>query len=1260
MAVTITEPTAEVASTSNAASYSLASFTPSANSLLIAFAAVGSGTSAGAISSTGGLSWVRVGTAQLYNSTDYVHVFYAQAGASPSASVISYTQVGNATGCVLAVFQVTGHNTVTPVAQVAQNATTAANPTATFSNARLTTNGTVAFFGMPRNPPTSAVPNGSWTETLDTGVNSPALGASGGYRASGETATAVTFTSASAAYGIVAVEINDIANGANCAGSATLTFGQTGAATGAGALVGSAALTCGQSGTCVGAGALAGTATCAFTPSGTCTDQGFLPTDLGSKLRFWGRADDVVLGTGVNTQRLNDKSGNGLYMEIGTANNQPDQSTSGGPNNRAYLTFDGVSTGDGDVLSGWAPNATWTTDAANEKEINIIARPNRDADDAGSTKYWQCDTLVGDSGGYFGISRNDTDQVFVGNFDGGVEQETSKVTWATNTWTRIRLRHTGGVLYMKVGTQAEVSVSSGSTDTVNTGAVRLGGGYTGSNNQFGGWDICDVIFTDPLTSTESDDLDSYFEDYYDLTLLNNGALSGTCAVALAGTATLTGAGALAGTDALTFTPSGTCRAMRMAVGATTLKLECSKRYAVEGAGNILTDTPQMDVPDWVLYGTVTDDGLTSGAGPDLVLSARKLHIPATSGTDANVAYNLVGATANRLTGSMWMRGTVGGEEVYLHIFNLTGTIGTSLRCVLTTSWQQFSVTAEGFEPFVDAVAVEVGYDGSFGALTAISASDIEVAYGQCEAGDTASYGLTAGSATLLGAGALLGTGALAFSQAGTPQASGALLGTCALALSPTATIGGAGALLGTSTLTFDQTATLYGIVYNVGTATLTFAESGALAGAGALVGSGAFAFDSAATLTGAGALLGTTTATFAQAGTVVGDGALAGSTTAVFTGSATGAVLAEIAGVGTVVFGGTGVIAGAGSIDGTTAVTWAGSATLAGAGALSGSTAVALAASGTLVGAGALLGSTTFAWAGAGTLVGAGALLGTAPVAFDGSATLRGVGALAGSAACDFGQAATLIGYAAVGGSCALTWGGAGTLEGDAPGEIEGSTAITLTATGTAQASGALAGTCALSLGAAATLQGLAPLTGATALTLLATPATLGASGSLVGSARATFSLAGTLAGSGTLVGSAAAAFAPQGSIHGLAPLAGSTSVQFTNPAATLQGLSALAGSTALAFANPPATLAGSGRLAGSVAIAFSASLQVTLTENSSVITLVSVEASTATVRLEAPSLHVQTVVESVSARVAVEALAFSSATLALEAASAKVRLING
>lgn len=169
--------------------------------------------------------------------------------------------------------------------------------------------------------------------------------------------------------------------------------------------------------------------------------------------------------------------------------------------------------------------------------------------------------------------------------------------------------------------------------------------------------------------------------------------------------------------------------------------------AIVGAGNLLTDFAQLDVPDWVIYGLVTDDGLAAGVGPDGTLQARKFHIPASSGTDANVVYNFGNATiTGQWVASVWLRGVVGGEQVYLHVFNVGGS-GTSKRCTLTTEWQQFQVVAP-YTAFVDNAYVEIGYDGSFGALTAISACDIEAAYGQLEPGISATDSNSAGTSAV--------------------------------------------------------------------------------------------------------------------------------------------------------------------------------------------------------------------------------------------------------------------------------------------------------------------------------------------------------------------------------------------------------------------------------------------------------------------------------------------------------------------------------
>lgn len=208
-AIGVTEPTAEIASTSNSATYAFAAFTPTANAVLVVMV-FASGTVAAAPTITGtGLTWNRLGSNQLYNATNTAYAFWAKTGAAPGSTTITFDCTGdNATGAVMGVFQFTDADVATAVSvkQFKFSATTAANPTITFDAAMGTLNGYAAAFGLPRNPPTSAAP-ASWTETFDTGYGTPTSGGSGAYRAGGETGSTVTFTSASAAYGMVAVEV---------------------------------------------------------------------------------------------------------------------------------------------------------------------------------------------------------------------------------------------------------------------------------------------------------------------------------------------------------------------------------------------------------------------------------------------------------------------------------------------------------------------------------------------------------------------------------------------------------------------------------------------------------------------------------------------------------------------------------------------------------------------------------------------------------------------------------------------------------------------------------------------------------------------------------------------------------------------------------------------------------------------------------------------------------------------------------------------
>jgi len=208
MGIQVSNPVANVASTANASSYSFNAFTPAANATLVMMAFASGTTAAGSV--TGGLTWTK-DSSQLYKSTSTAYLFWANTGASPGSLTFAFDCTGDAaTGCIAMIFQFTGSDVASgsPVAQSKTSATTAANPTITFLSNMNGNNAYCAGFGVPSNPPGATPPSIDWTEIADTGYNSPTSGAAGAYRANGETGTTITFTAASAAYGMLAIEIN--------------------------------------------------------------------------------------------------------------------------------------------------------------------------------------------------------------------------------------------------------------------------------------------------------------------------------------------------------------------------------------------------------------------------------------------------------------------------------------------------------------------------------------------------------------------------------------------------------------------------------------------------------------------------------------------------------------------------------------------------------------------------------------------------------------------------------------------------------------------------------------------------------------------------------------------------------------------------------------------------------------------------------------------------------------------------------------------
>ncbi len=215
-AIGVTEPVAEIVSTSNTATYDFGSFTPSTSSTLVIIA-FGSGTvDDGAITNVSGtaLTWTRK-TSVTYNAgTDTAYVFWANTGGSTAASVYRVDFTGdNATACIAYFFQFTGSDLVTadPIRQAKTNAATSTNATSgTLASALVTTNGYAAGWGgqlSSTNPANVSTEPSSWTEIGDNGIGTPTSNATAAFRAGGETATSITFTNASTSWGFILVEV---------------------------------------------------------------------------------------------------------------------------------------------------------------------------------------------------------------------------------------------------------------------------------------------------------------------------------------------------------------------------------------------------------------------------------------------------------------------------------------------------------------------------------------------------------------------------------------------------------------------------------------------------------------------------------------------------------------------------------------------------------------------------------------------------------------------------------------------------------------------------------------------------------------------------------------------------------------------------------------------------------------------------------------------------------------------------------------------
>ena len=211
MAIGVTEAVAEVADTSNATSYAFGAFTPTANSFLVVILAALSTVIDNGVSG-GSLVWTRQ-----YSliTTNVIAIYTAPVGGSPGSTTITFDCTGDAAaGCSMTCHQFTGQNVGNEVSQVASSTVGAGGtPTLVFGTALNTSNGYCAQLGNSDNP-ANVVHPASWTESADTGFNSPTTGLEAAFRAGGESGTTITWggTTVSAAR-TVGIEVNAVGIG---------------------------------------------------------------------------------------------------------------------------------------------------------------------------------------------------------------------------------------------------------------------------------------------------------------------------------------------------------------------------------------------------------------------------------------------------------------------------------------------------------------------------------------------------------------------------------------------------------------------------------------------------------------------------------------------------------------------------------------------------------------------------------------------------------------------------------------------------------------------------------------------------------------------------------------------------------------------------------------------------------------------------------------------------------------------------------------
>lgn len=200
------------ADTTNGTSYAFSSFTPAANSILVAgiISIASDGVTMPTMSDAEG-AWTRFGSTYNATTARLFTWFWRKVDATPVAITPTFDSTGDSLNGILGVIWEFIPDVVVAGSPVRQTAYTTeanvANAVITFGSALQTANGYAMMGYSDNNPYAMDAPPTGWTQDVDTGMTTPTIGLWGGHRAGGETGTTITATDAAITRSTIGIEI---------------------------------------------------------------------------------------------------------------------------------------------------------------------------------------------------------------------------------------------------------------------------------------------------------------------------------------------------------------------------------------------------------------------------------------------------------------------------------------------------------------------------------------------------------------------------------------------------------------------------------------------------------------------------------------------------------------------------------------------------------------------------------------------------------------------------------------------------------------------------------------------------------------------------------------------------------------------------------------------------------------------------------------------------------------------------------------------